>query len=63
MRKQKTRRNKLKSRRMVRAFFSGAKINIIVHNIITRILYPLTTENKLRVFIIKASAFCLTWYF
>jgi hypothetical protein len=28
MRKQKTRRNKLKSRRMVRALFSGAKINI-----------------------------------
>jgi hypothetical protein len=55
MRKQN--KKKLKSRRMVG--FSGAKMAERYCANKCRILYPLTTENKLRVFIIKSFCFLL----
>jgi 5-keto 4-deoxyuronate isomerase len=58
----KTSRNKLRSSRMASALFSGARIKMAERycaRIITGILYPLTTENKLMIFIIKSFCFLL----
>ena len=56
----KTRINKLKSSKISQALFSGARINTAdkyCAKIIIGMLYPLTTENKLAIFIIRSLCF------
>jgi hypothetical protein len=58
----KTRINKLKSSKILSAPFSGANINIAERycaRIIIGMLYPLITENKLRIFSINSLLFLL----
>ena len=57
-----TRRNKLKSNIIAMALFSGARIKMAERycaSMMIGILYPLTTENKLTIFINKSLDFLL----